>query len=62
MKKIKAVIVDDEQHALDALDIQIARCNADVEVLAKFSNPEEAVRYLKTMRSIYYSWISKCQG
>ncbi|GCD78886.1 LytR/AlgR family response regulator transcription factor [Schleiferia thermophila] len=47
MKKIKAVIVDDEQHALDALDIQIARCNADVEVLAKFSNPEEAVRYLK---------------
>jgi two-component system LytT family response regulator len=46
MENIKIVMVDDEQHALDALEIQLNRCCPEVHIAQKFNKPEEALAYL----------------
>ena len=44
---MKAVIVDDEKHALETLEWELGECKHDVEIIAKFDKSKEALIYLK---------------
>lgn len=44
---IRAVIIDDEQHAIDMVTRQLERSYHAVEVVAAFRNPVEALKYKK---------------
>lgn len=43
---LKAVIVDDEPKAIESLIWELSNFNQEVEVMATFSNPDEALKYL----------------
>lgn len=43
---LKAVIVDDEPKAIESLIWELSNFNQEVEVMASFSNPDEALTYL----------------
>lgn len=43
---LKAVIVDDEPKAIESLIWELSNFNQEVEVMASFSNPDEALKYL----------------
>ncbi|MDT0558177.1 LytTR family DNA-binding domain-containing protein [Ichthyenterobacterium sp. W332] len=43
---IKAVIVDDEPKAIQSLSWELSNFSSEIEVVATFSNPEEAILYL----------------
>lgn len=43
---IKAVIIDDERKATEVLDYKIKDLNLGIEMVAKISDPEEAVEFL----------------
>lgn len=43
---LKAVIVDDEPKAIESLIWELSNFNQEVEVMASFSNPDEALVYL----------------
>lgn len=45
---LKAVIVDDEPKAIESLIWELSNFNQEVEVMASFSNPDEALTYLDT--------------
>jgi two-component system LytT family response regulator len=44
---IKVVLLDDEVHCTESLDIILKTLNIEVEVLAKFNDPELALKFLK---------------
>lgn len=44
---LKAVIVDDEPKAIQSLSWELNNFNNDIEIIKTFSNPEEALLYLK---------------
>lgn len=44
---IKAVIIDDEPHSIDTLKWKLENYCEEVEVVASFDQPAEAVKYLK---------------
>ncbi len=44
---IKVVLVDDEKHCTESLNIQLSRLDTPVVVLAKFNDPVSAIAYLK---------------
>lgn len=44
---IKAVIIDDEQHSIDALKWKLENYCPDVEVIAAFDKPAEGITFLK---------------
>lgn len=46
MNKIKAVIVDDEEHCIDTLTWQLKTYCPNVELLRSFQNPVECLKYL----------------
>lgn len=48
MKKIKAILVDDEESARDVLENLLLRFCPEIELLAKCNNVEEAVTSIKT--------------
>lgn len=48
MKKIKAILVDDEESARDVLENLLRRFCPEIELLAKCNNVEEAVGVIKT--------------
>ncbi|TXE16281.1 response regulator transcription factor [Psychroserpens burtonensis] len=43
---IKAVIVDDEPKAIQGLSWELTNFSNDIEIIATFSNPEDAIKYL----------------
>ncbi|WP_179351161.1 LytR/AlgR family response regulator transcription factor [Winogradskyella vidalii] len=43
---LKAVIVDDEPKAIQSLVWELSNFNQEIEVMASFSNPDEALEYL----------------
>ncbi|WP_250435505.1 LytR/AlgR family response regulator transcription factor [Hanstruepera flava] len=45
---IRAVIVDDEQKAIDSLSWELTTFSNAIEIAKTFSNPEEAIHYLNT--------------
>ena len=45
---IKAVIVDDEPKAIQSLSWELTNFSNEIEVVASFSNPEEAITYLNS--------------
>ncbi|NRD18885.1 response regulator transcription factor [Winogradskyella eckloniae] len=45
---LKAVIVDDEPKAIQSLIWELSNFNDEVEVMASFSNPDEALKYLNS--------------
>ncbi|MGY0390942.1 LytR/AlgR family response regulator transcription factor [Bizionia sp. KMM 8389] len=45
---IRAVIVDDEQKAIESLSWELTNFSNEVEIIATFTNPEKAINYLKT--------------
>lgn len=47
MKKIKAVIVDDEKHSIATLAWKLEKFCPDVEIIAKFTDSAEALEYLQ---------------
>ena len=44
MNKIKAILIDDEQHCLDVLEWELNGADKSVEIIASFTNPLEAVK------------------
>lgn len=44
---IKAILVDDEKHATEVLELKLRKLNAGVQVIAKFNQPEAAVEYMR---------------
>lgn len=44
---MKAILIDDEKHATELLDIKLRKLNMDVQVLAKFNQPEAALEYIR---------------
>tara|TARA_R110002033_G_scaffold131564_1_gene171671 strand:- start:10305 stop:11039 length:735 start_codon:yes stop_codon:yes gene_type:complete len=45
---LKAVIVDDELKAIQSLIWELSNFNQEIEVIASFTNPDEALKYLNT--------------
>lgn len=45
---IRAVIVDDEQKAIDSLSWELTSYNNDIEITKTFNSPEIAIQYLNT--------------
>ncbi|MCU0338983.1 MAG: LytTR family DNA-binding domain-containing protein [Spirosomaceae bacterium] len=45
---IRAILIDDEKPATELLEMKLRRLNMDVEIVAKFNQPEAAVEYLRT--------------
>lgn len=45
---IRAVIVDDEQKAIDSLYWELSAFNNEIEITKTFTNPEDAIKYLNT--------------
>ncbi len=43
---LKAVIVDDEPKAIQSLIWELSNFNTEIEVMASFTNPDEALKYL----------------
>ena len=46
--KIKSIILDDEQHCIDTLEWQLQKYCEEVENVACFSSPSEALKFIKT--------------
>lgn len=44
---IKVVLLDDEYHCLESLETQLKSLNKPIEIIARFSNPIEALPYLR---------------
>ncbi len=49
MEKIKAVIVDDEQSSVDVLRIKLEKFCPEVEVIAAFTQPLEALKQIRQL-------------
>lgn len=47
LQMIKAVIIDDEPKAIQGLHWELGNFNKEIEVVAKFTEPEKALLYLK---------------
>ncbi|MHB0755703.1 LytR/AlgR family response regulator transcription factor [Polaribacter sp. M15] len=47
---IRAVIIDDEPKAIQGLAWELSNFNDEIEVMATFTEPEEAIRYLKSTK------------
>ncbi len=47
---IKAIIIDDEQHCIDALLADLTRNCGNVEILAKCTSAKEAVLCIKKLK------------
>lgn len=45
---IKAVIVDDEQKAIDSLSWELDKFNSEIEIINTFNNPEKAIQFLNS--------------
>lgn len=45
---IRAVIVDDEQKAIDSLSWELTTFSKEIEIIKTFNNPEQAIQYLNT--------------
>lgn len=45
---IKAVIVDDEQKAIDSLSWELTTFSDEIEIIKTFNKPEDAITYLNT--------------
>jgi len=45
---LKAVIVDDEPKAIQSLIWELSNFSTEIEVMASFTNPDEALKYLDT--------------
>lgn len=46
--KVRAIIVDDEQHCIETLTWQVGKYVPEIEILQAFNNPAEAMAYLTT--------------
>jgi two-component system, LytTR family, response regulator len=44
---MKAILIDDEKYATELLDLKLCKLNMDVQVLAKFNQPEAAVEFIR---------------
>lgn len=47
MISLRAVLVDDERHALEALEVLLQKAEFPVTIVAKFDKPEEALHFLQ---------------
>ena len=45
---IRAIIVDDEKHATELLELKLRKLNLGIQILAKFNQPEAALEYIRT--------------
>ncbi len=45
---IRAVIVDDEQKAIDSLSWELKQFNSEINIIKTFTKPEEAIQFLNT--------------
>ena len=45
---IRAVIVDDEQKAIDSLSWELKKFNSEIRVIKTFSKPEDAIQFLNS--------------
>lgn len=41
---IKAMLIDDEKHALDGLRLKLKKHFSDIQILAEFTDPQEAIK------------------
>ncbi|MEJ7681635.1 MAG: hypothetical protein WKG06_28075 [Segetibacter sp.] len=57
---IKAVLIDDELQSSKSLSIKLAAASIDVDVLAVFEKPEQALLDLAELKSDVVFWTSKC--
>ncbi|MCK7557075.1 hypothetical protein MKQ70_19520 [Chitinophaga sedimenti] len=60
MSEIKAVIVDDEQHCVDALKTMLQKKFPDVTVLGGASSVQEAKVLIDELRPDLVFWTWKC--
>ena len=60
MKKIKAIIVDDEEGARDVLENLLLRFCTEVEIIAKCENVLKAVEIINQEQPDLVFWILKC--
>lgn len=44
---MKAILIDDEKHATELLELKLRKLNLGVQVLAKFNQPEAAVEFIR---------------
>lgn len=44
---MRAILIDDEKHATEVLDLKLRKLNMGVQVLAKFNQPEAAVEFIR---------------
>jgi two-component system LytT family response regulator len=47
---IKVVLLDDEQHGLDSLSIQLKQLDKSIEIIASFSHPLDALPFIKSQQ------------
>lgn len=47
MDKLRVIMIDDEARAMDVMEHDIGRLNADVEVLGKYSDPKEGLEAIR---------------
>ena len=52
MTKLKAIIIDDESDARDALQMSLERYCPDVEVISSCENPEEGIEQIKKHKPV----------
>ena len=45
---IRAVIVDDEQKAIDSLSWELKKFNTEIEIIKTFNKPEDAIQFLNS--------------
>ncbi len=50
MTKIKAILIDDEQKALDSLHLKIKKYFPNIEILKTVSNPEKAIVHINELK------------
>ncbi|HFS67324.1 MAG TPA: response regulator transcription factor [Flavobacteriia bacterium] len=50
MKKIKAILIDDEEKALEGLQLKINRFFKEIEIIALCDNPEDAIKSINKLQ------------
>ena len=50
MNKIKVILIDDEEKALESLHIKISRFFKEIEIIASCNNPKEAVHLINELK------------
>ena len=47
---IRTLLIDDEQEGLDVLEYDIGRLDSDLEIIGKFSDPEQGLEAIRSMK------------